>query len=245
MKRLMMTILVLSLLLGLWACDTKYEKTSKETSNLFLSAGKLKDALLNSEKLFKETILSEDGGDGLDDVVIKDDNDKVKPKEEVKPSVQSEERELTSSSQTSQNKTVNKTPGKTENDLVTSDKKPSDEKKEEKPIESKPIEEKPLELPKEEVIDETKPEVIEEVSFDVTPYIAYANEYARSIGLNIDPNASGCWDNPISANAQKTSIKGDIKSRLDRYKNVEGFSAVYIWSEKIDNASYNIYIGYY
>ena len=243
MKRLMMTILVLSLLLGLWACDTKNEKTSKETNDLFLSAGKLNDALLNSEKLFKETILSED--DGLDDVVIKDDDDKVKPQEEVKPSVQTEEREFTSSSQTSQNKTVNKTPDKTENDLGASDKKPSDEKKEEKPIESKPIEEKPLELPKEEVIEETKPEVIEEVSFDVTPYIAYANEYARSIGLSIDPNASGCWDNPISANTQKTSIKGDIKSRLDRYKNVEGFSAVYIWSEKIDDASYNIYIGYY
>ena len=245
MKRLMMTILVLSLLLGLWACDTKNEKTSKETNDLFLSAGKLKDELLNSEKLFKETILSEDDGDGLDDVIIKDDDDKVKPKEEVKPSVQSEKRDFISSSQTSQNKTVNKTSDKTEKHLVTGDKKPSDEKKEEKPIESKPIEEKPSELPKEEVIEETKPEVIEEVSFDVAPYIAYANEYARSIGLNIDPNASGCWDNPISANAQKTSIKGDIKSRLDRYKNVEGFSAVYIWSEKIDDASYNIYIGYY
>ena len=245
MKRLMMTILVLSLLLGLWACDSKNEKTSKETSDLFLSAGKLKDELLNSEKLFKETILSEDDGDGLDDVVIKDDVDEVKPQEEVKPSVQSEEREFTSSSQTSQNETVNKTPDKTENHLVTSDKKSSDEKKEEKPIESKPIEEKPLELPKEEVIEETKPEVIEEISFDVTPYIAYANEYARSIGLSIDPNASGCWDNPISANAQKTSIKGDIKSRLDRYKNIEGFSAVYIWSEKINDTSYNIYIGYY
>lgn len=234
MKRLM-TILVLSLLLGLWACDTKNEKTSKETNDLFLSAGKLKDELLNSEKLFKETVLPEDGGDDLDDVVIKDDDDKVKPQEEIKPSVQSEEITLISSSQTSQNKTVNKTPDKTRNDLVASDKKPSDAKKEEKPSG----------LPKEEVIEETKPEVIEEVSFDVAPYIAYANEYARSIGLNIDPNASGCWDNPISANAQKTSIKGDIKSRLDRYKNVEGFSAVYIWSEKIDDTSYNIYIGYY
>ena len=245
MKRMMMTILVLSLLLGLWACDIQNEKTAKGTSDLFLSASKLKDELLNSEKLFKETVLPEDDGDGLDDAVIKDGDDKVKPQEDIKPSVQSEERESVTSPQTSQNKTVNKTPGKTRNDLVTSDKKPSDEKKEEKPIESKPIEEKPLELPKEEVIEETKPEVIEEVSFDVTPYIAYANEYARSIGLNIDPNASGCWDNPISANAQKTSIKGDIKSRLDRYKNVEGFSAVYIWSEKIDDASYNIYIGYY
>lgn len=244
MKRLM-TILVLSLLLGLWACDTENEKARKETNDLFLSAGKLKDVLLNSEKIFKETILPEDDGDGLDDVVIKDDDDKVKPQEEIKPSIQNEKRDITSSSQTSQNKTVNKTSDKTRNDLVTSDKKPSDEKKEEKPIENKPIEEKPLELPKEEVIEETNPEVIEEASFDVTPYVAYANEYARSIGLNIDPNASGCWDNPISANAQKTSIKGDIKSRLDRYKNIEGFSAVYIWSEKIDDTSYNIYIGYY
>ena len=245
MKRLMMTILVLSLLLGLWACDSKNEKTSRETSYLFLSTGKLKDELLNSEKLFKETILPEDDGDGLDDVVIKDDDVEVKLQEKVKTSAQSEKRDITSSSQTSQNKTVNKTSDKIENDLVAGDKKPSDEKKEEKPIESNPVEEKPQEIPKEEVIEETKPEVIEEVSFDVTPYIAYANEYAKSIGLSIDPNARGCWDNPISANAQKNSIKGDIKSRLDRYKNIEGFSAVYIWSEKITDTSYNIYIGYY
>ncbi len=245
MKRLMMTILVLSLLLGLWACDIQNKKTSKETSYLFLSAGKLKEKILNGDKFFNETVLVEDDEDVLDDVVIKDSDDKAKPQEEVKTSAQSEKRDITSSSQTSQNKTVNKTPGKTENHLVASDKKPSDEKKEEKPIESKPIEEKPSELPKEEVIEETKPEVIEEVSFDVTPYIAYANEYARSIGLSVDPNASGCWDNPISANAQKNSIKGDIKSRLDRYKNIEGFSAVYIWSEKITDTSYNIYIGYY
>ena len=241
MKRLMMTILVLSLLLGLWACDTKYEKTSKETSDLFLSAGKLKEEILNGDKFFNETVLLEDDEDVLDDTAIKDSDDKTKPIEEIKSSFQCEEKESVSSSQISQNKTSDKT----ENSLVASDKKPSDEKKEERPIESDPVEEKTQEIPKEEVIEETKPEAIEEVSFDVTPYITYANEYAKSIGLSIDPNASGCWDNPISANAQKTSIKGDIKSRLDRYKNIEGFSAVYIWSEKIDDASYNIYIGYY
>ena len=39
-------------------------------------------------------------------------------------------------------------------------------------------------------------------------------------------------------------IKSDIESRLNRYKNSEGFTAVWIWTEKLSDTEYNIYIGY-
>ena len=39
-------------------------------------------------------------------------------------------------------------------------------------------------------------------------------------------------------------IKSDIESRLNRYKNSEGFTAVWIWTEKLSDTEYSIYIGY-
>ena len=92
-----------------------------------------------------------------------------------------------------------------------------------------------------------KPETpTEEVkpSFDVNYYVNYAKSYAQSIGLELDSTATDCWDNPITANAKRTGIKDDIQSRLNRYKNVEGFTAVCVWAEKVSDTEYEIYIGY-
>lgn len=92
----------------------------------------------------------------------------------------------------------------------------------------------------------TKPKPTEEPkqSFDVNPYVSYARSYAQSIGLELDSTATDCWDNPITANAKRTGIKDDIQSRLNRYKNVEGFTAVWVWVEKVSDTEYEIYIGY-
>lgn len=68
--------------------------------------------------------------------------------------------------------------------------------------------------------------------------------YPLSIGLSLDSTATECWDNPISANPNRSGIKSDIESRLNRYKNSEGFTAVWIWTEKLSDTEYNIYIGY-
>ncbi len=92
----------------------------------------------------------------------------------------------------------------------------------------------------------TQPKPTEEVkqSFDVNSYVNYAKSYAQSIGLELDSTATDCWDNPITANAKRTGIKDDIQSRLNRYKNVEGFTAVCVWAEKVSDTEYEIYIGY-
>lgn len=88
----------------------------------------------------------------------------------------------------------------------------------------------------------TAVEQIEE--FDISHWISYAQNYAQSIGLTLDETATECWDNPISANANNKNIGDDIESRLNRYKNVYGFTSVWIWAEKISDTQYELYIGY-
>ena len=108
--------------------------------------------------------------------------------------------------------------------------KQPEQPKEQTTAEQKPAEPKPTEPPKQ--------------TFDVNPYVSYAKEYAVSIGLSLDSTATECWDNPISANPNRSDIKSDIESRLNRYKNSEGFTAVWIWTEKLSDTEYNLYIGY-
>ena len=120
-------------------------------------------------------------------------------------------------------------------------KKPDSTQEQKQPQQSKP------ETPKvTEEVKPTKPKPTEEPkqSFDVNPYVSYARSYAQSIGLELDSTATDCWDNPITANAKRTGIKDDIQSRLNRYKNVEGFTAVWVWAEKVSDTEYEIYIGY-
>lgn len=97
-----------------------------------------------------------------------------------------------------------------------------------------------------EEVKPMQPKPTEEVkpSFDVNSYVNYAKSYAQSIGLELDSTAMDCWDNPITANAKRTGIKDDIQSRLNRYKNVEGFTAVWVWAEKVSDTEYEIHIGY-
>ena len=90
----------------------------------------------------------------------------------------------------------------------------------------------------------TKQHTTTQKSFDVNHYVRYAKNYAKSIGLNLDSSCTDCWDNPINANANCSNIERDIKSRLNRYKNVEGFTDVWIWAESTGNGNYDIYIGY-
>lgn len=127
------------------------------------------------------------------------------------------------------------------NESVHTTKKPDSTQEQKQPQQSKP------ETPKvTEEVKPTKPKPTEEAkpSFDVNSYVSYAKSYAQSIGLELDSTATDCWDNPITANAKRTGIKDDIQSRLNRYKNVEGFTAVWVWAEKVSDTEYEIYIGY-
>ena len=93
-------------------------------------------------------------------------------------------------------------------------------------------------------VSEVKTAVEQIEEFDISYWISYAQNYAQSIGLTLDETATECWDNPISANANIKNIGADIESRLNRYKNVEGSTSVWIWAEKISDTQYELYIGY-
>ena len=143
---------------------------------------------------------------------------------------------------------------------TTDESKNADENRTLNNVQSKPAEEKSPEKPKAEPSKQTntptvsekqteqpkepKPTEPSKQTFDVSEYVSYAKSYAQSIGLELDSTATECWDNPISANPNRSGIKSDIESRLNRYKNSEGVTYVWIWTEKQSDTDYNIYIGY-
>ena len=105
-------------------------------------------------------------------------------------------------------------------------------------------EDKPTELP--ETV-ETPPESATEPSnaeFDVNYWISFERSYALQIGLEIDPTAGGCWDNPTTANAECIYLERDLTHRLDRYNRDDDITAVNIWAESLGNGNYLIYIAY-
>ena len=105
-------------------------------------------------------------------------------------------------------------------------------------------EDKSTEIPK---TVETPPESVTEppkAEFDVNYWVGFARSYALQIGLEIDPTAVDCWDNPTTANADCIYLERDLTHRLDRYKRDDDITAVNIWAESLENGNYLIYIAY-
>lgn len=76
-------------------------------------------------------------------------------------------------------------------------------------------------------------------------YINFATEYGKSIGLKYLPEANECWDTPIIvAIDNDDSVIKDIKTRLNRYKNVDGDEYFCVWAKPYGNNQYELYIGY-
>ncbi len=80
--------------------------------------------------------------------------------------------------------------------------------------------------------------------FDIDYWTGFAQDYAQSIGLVLESSAVDCWDNPIPAGHHCKNIEQNITDRLNRYKNLEGFKDVWIWSVATGANTYDIYIGY-
>ena len=94
---------------------------------------------------------------------------------------------------------------------------------------------------------QTEPPAVEEPvepAFCIDDWIAYAQSYAGSVGLNLDSTATGCWDNPIVAGAHCAYLERDIQSRLNRYAKDDSILDVWIWAESRSDGSYDLYIGY-
>ncbi len=94
-------------------------------------------------------------------------------------------------------------------------------------------------LPVEQPSEEPK-----EPEFDIEYWLSFAKNYAVSIGLELSPAATECWDNPMIAGAHSKYLERDIKDCLNCYKNIEGFTGVWIWAEPDGKGAYKLYIGY-
>lgn len=81
-------------------------------------------------------------------------------------------------------------------------------------------------------------------AFQIQTWIDYAVGYARSMGLNVSPDATACWDNPITAGSHSLYLERDIQSRLNRYSRDGEITDVWIWAEECSDGSYDLYIGY-
>ena len=119
-------------------------------------------------------------------------------------------------------------------------------KQTEPPKVTEPPESKPTESPKS--VDPTPTETEKpkpaDPQFDINYWIEFARKYAESIGLAIDPEAVSCWDNPIIAGPNSKYLERDIKTRMNRYRNVEGFTDIWVWAEPDGSGNYRLFIGY-
>ena len=119
-------------------------------------------------------------------------------------------------------------------------------KQTESPKVTEPPESKPTESPKS--VDPTPTETEKpkpaDPQFDINYWIEFARKYAENIGLAINPEAVSCWDNPIIAGPNSKYLERDIKTRMNRYKNVEGFTDIWVWAEPDENGNYRLFIGY-
>lgn len=80
--------------------------------------------------------------------------------------------------------------------------------------------------------------------FDIDYWIAYAKDYAVSVGLILNPEATACWDYPIAAGTKCTGTERDIRDCLSLYARDEDITDVWIWYEKDGETRFDIYIGY-
>ena len=119
-------------------------------------------------------------------------------------------------------------------------------KQTEPPKVTEPPESKPTESSKsvDPTLTEAEKPKPADPQFDINYWIEFARKYAENIGLAIDPEAVSCWDNPIIAGPNSKYLERDIKTRMNRYKNVEGFTEIWVWAEPDGSGNYRLFIGY-
>lgn len=75
-------------------------------------------------------------------------------------------------------------------------------------------------------------------------WLGYAKDYAVGIGLRLDENAADSWDTPIRCSSKTEDVLAAyIRDDLTYYKNEEGCTAVWIWTEQVGDGQYELFIG--
>ncbi|MFR9087807.1 MAG: hypothetical protein ACLVJV_12305 [Oscillospiraceae bacterium] len=112
------------------------------------------------------------------------------------------------------------------------------------PAETVPPEAPPIDSdPSKPMTDEATPQP-EEKSFNMDYWLAYAKDYAVSIGLVLDQGTAGTWDTPIRCSSKTEDVLAAyIRDDLAYYKDQEGCTAVWIWTEQVGDGQYELFIG--
>ena len=232
-KKMLFIGLILTLIIALNGCysdDPQPEDTVAEVPNSSFSE--------SEENTESETTM--ETSTVQNEVIIQEETEYSKDIAETATTTVSATTETPKSNGTEKNTQ----PEKTEKPVETTKPKEDIPSTTEPKIENEPESETKSEPPAETKETEVKEPETQVEAFDIDYWIAYAKSYATSIGLELDVTAVECWDNPIAANPKCTTIEENIKSRLNRYKNVEEFTAVWIWAEKVSDNGYELYIGY-
>ena len=229
-KKLLLIGLMLTLIITLNGCYSDDPKPNEKATEVPISSFSESEETIDSESATE--VATEET-----DVITQEEAEYSKDIAETDTTTVSATKETPKSNGTEKD---NK-PEKTEKSIETTKPKESTPSPSEPKVEKEPEPEIKPDPPKETVTKE--PETKAE-AFDIDYWIAYAKNYATSIGLELDVTAVDCWDNPIAANPKCTNIEESIINRLNRYKNVEEFTAVWIWVDKISDNGYELYIGY-
>ena len=159
-------------------------------------------------------------------------------KQEAKP-----KETLPSQSSDTSNSNVSKKPSESNSKQNTTPSETTAPQTEPPKKEPEKKQEEPKVTPKE--TEPTPPEPKEtEPSFDINYWVQFAKDYARSVGLVLNPEATSCWDNPIGAGAHCIYLERDIKDCLNYYSRDEDITDVWIWSVPTGNNCYDLMIGY-
>ena len=100
------------------------------------------------------------------------------------------------------------------------------------------------ETPEPEKPEESEPAESSKPKFNINDWITFTKSYAGEVGLILNSEAVECWDNPIPANENSTTLEQSIKSRLNLYARNGDITDVWVWAVEIAPNSYEIYIGY-
>lgn len=236
MKKVLWSIAAATLILTLAGCSNAAKPTQPEDQPLRPA---METMPKGTGPVESETVVLSAGNDQfVDNATVKEDTESsAKPESQAEPPAVSQPQELQATVKASVTFAL-------DNQKETA--KPSTPNTLAQPPEPEPVPTPTPPAESEPTVEPAPPAASEpaEPAFSIDHWISYAQEYAKTVGLNLDSTAVDCWDNPITAGAHCTCLERDIQSRLNRYAKDKTILDVWVWAENRSDGSYDLYIGY-
>ncbi len=236
MKKVLWSIAAATLILTLAGCSNAAKPTQPEDHPLRPA---METMPKGTGPVESETVVLSAGNDQfVDNATVKEDSESsAKPESQAEPPAVSQPQEPQATVKASVTFAL-------DNQKETA--KPSTPNTPAQPPEPEPVPTPTPPAESEPTVEPAPPAASEpaEPAFSIDHWISYAQEYAKTVGLNLDSTAVDCWDNPITAGAHCTCLERDIQSRLNRYAGDDSILDVWVWAESRSDGSYDLYIGY-